>query len=57
MNEQELDGVYTELCHALGAAGEEGATKLLSRFALLAMLEIDDAERLKAMVKRAAQEA
>lgn len=57
MNEQELDAVYTELCHAMGAAGPEQAVKLLGRFALLAMLEIGDVERLMAMVKRAAQEA
>lgn len=54
MSDQELDAVYTELCHTLGEAGEDAALKVLSRFALLAMLEIDDAGRLKALIARAA---
>jgi hypothetical protein len=54
MSDQELDAVYTELCQTLGEAGEEAALKVLGRFALLAMIEIDDAERLKVLIARAA---
>lgn len=57
MNDLELDAVYTELCRVLGEAGEQKALTLLGRFALLAMLEIDDVDRLKALIARAAQSA
>ena len=53
MNDLELDRVYTDLCRALSAVGEEGAMQALSRFALLAMLEINDPERIEALIARA----
>lgn len=57
MNDQELDAVYTELCRALGAAGEAEALALLGRFALLAILEINDRDRLRELIEQAAQAA
>ena len=53
MTDSELDRVYTALCEALSAAGESRALPLLSRFARLAMLEIDDPARLEALIGRA----
>jgi hypothetical protein len=55
MTEQELDRVYTQLCHILGQAGEEQTSQVLSRFALLAMLEINDADKIEQLITRAAQ--
>jgi len=54
MNEQVLDRLYTELCHALTRAGETRGTLLLGRFALLAMLEIGDEEKLRRLLTDAA---
>ena len=53
MTDGELDRVYTALCEALSSAGEAQALPLLSRFALLAMLDIDDAGAIEAMIGRA----
>ena len=53
MTDSELDRVYTALCEALSAAGEARALPLLSRFALLAMLEIDDPAAIEALIRRA----
>ena len=55
MNEQELDRVYTQLCHILGQAGEGQTSQVLSRFALLAMLEINDAGKIEKLITRAAE--
>ncbi len=54
MNEQALDRVYTELCHALTRVGEKHTNLMLGRFALLAMLEIGDEAKLLALIKDAA---
>ena len=53
MTESELDQVYTDFCHALGGAGEGEATQALCRFALLAMLAIDDPEKIRQLSERA----
>ena len=53
MTDSELDRAYTALCEALSAAGEARALPLLSRFALLAMLEIDDPAATEALIGRA----
>ena len=53
MTDSELDRVYTALCEALSCAGEAQALPLLSRFALLAMLEIDDPAAIEALIGRA----
>lgn len=55
MNDQELDRVYTLLCQTLSAEGQEKTAQVLSRFALLAMLEINDAGKLEKLIARAAQ--
>ena len=55
MTDGELDDVYTALCEALGNAGPTRAEQLLARFALLAMVEIDDPVRLRALIERAAR--
>jgi len=53
MSESELDQVYTDFCHALGGVGESEATRALCRFALLAMLAIDDPEKIRQLSERA----
>ena len=55
MNDQELDRVYTLLCQTLSAEGEELAAQVLSRFALLAMLEINDVGTIERLIARAVQ--
>lgn len=47
MTNDELDSVYGELCRALTRCGAERAELLLARFALLAMVAIDDVERIR----------
>ena len=54
MTDSELDAEYTALCDALSAAGEPAALQLLSRLALLAMVEIDDAATIRSLIERAA---
>jgi hypothetical protein len=53
MKEQELDQIYTDFSYCLSALGEEEAVRALYRFALLAILEIDDAPRLVELIDRA----
>lgn len=53
MSESELDQLYTDFCHALGSAGESEATRALCRFALLAMLAIDDPKKTRQLIERA----
>ncbi len=53
MNERELDEAYTELCRALTLQGESRTLPVLARFALLAMHEIGDAARIRALVREA----
>jgi hypothetical protein len=56
MNADELDAVYTALCRAMTAVGEARASLLLARFALLAIVEIADADRLQQLIAAAAQD-
>jgi hypothetical protein len=53
MNAQELDDVYTQLCHALTAAGEARTAQVLARLALLLMQQASSA----AAVARAIDDA
>ena len=53
MTDLELDGLYTELSQALTAVGQSAASLLLARFALLAMGEIDDCPRIRALITQA----
>ncbi len=43
MSEQELDEVYTRLCHGLTDAGEAHTPAVLARLVLLLMKRVDDA--------------
>ncbi|WP_166454469.1 hypothetical protein [Lacisediminimonas profundi] len=53
MTDLDLDRAYTDLCHALSKIGEKDALTALGRFALLAMLEIDDPDKIAAMITKA----
>ena len=44
MNAQELDDVYTQLCHGLTAAGEAETPNVLARLVLLLLLQAPSAE-------------
>jgi hypothetical protein len=44
MNPQELDDVYTQLCHGLTAAGETQTPKILARLVLLLLLQIPSSQ-------------
>ncbi len=53
MNEAELDAAYSELCRMLTEQGEPLAVKVLARFALLAVHEIGDVQRVRALIASA----
>ncbi len=53
MNDAELDQAYTDFCHALSKTGEGAAIEALCRFALLAMLRIDDVDAIEEITRRA----
>jgi hypothetical protein len=53
MTEMELDSIYGELCRALTQVGEASASLFLARFALLAIGEIGDAGRARALLTNA----
>ncbi|MBK4737782.1 hypothetical protein [Noviherbaspirillum pedocola] len=57
MTEEQLDAAYTDFCRELDRVGERGAMAALSRFALLAMLEIDDPERIGVLMRKAVEAA
>ncbi len=50
INETELDGIYGEICRAISEVGKERAPLLLARFALLAIEEIGDVERVRSIL-------
>jgi hypothetical protein len=56
MNAEDLDTVYTALCRAMTTVGEAQAPILLARFALLAVVEIADADRLRQLIAAAAED-
>jgi hypothetical protein len=56
MTADELDALYTELCRTMTALGEPQAALYLARFALLAIVEIDDAAALRRMIRDAAED-
>lgn len=43
MTAQELDDVYTQLCHGLSAAGDEATSRVLARLVLLLLLQAPSA--------------
>ena len=53
MNESDLDTLYGELCRIVSEAGEGAAPLLLARFALLAIEQIGDPERVRALLASA----
>jgi hypothetical protein len=50
MTESDLDSLYGELCRSLSEVGEAGAPLFLARFALLAIGDIDDVGRVRALL-------
>lgn len=54
MTPDELDEVYTELCQQMTALGPEAIERVLARLALLMIHELDDAERARSVIRRAA---
>jgi hypothetical protein len=53
IGESDLDNLYGEFCRALSDVGEAQAPLLLARFALLAIAEIDDVERVQRILTSA----
>ena len=56
MNAGDLDTAYTSLCRTMTAVGEAQAPILLARFALLAIVEIADAGRLRRLIAAATED-
>lgn len=54
MTEQELDAVYTRLCHTMTQLGEAQAPLFLARLALLAFERLGDAAQAHALIEAAA---
>lgn len=54
MTEAELDTAYSDLCRTMTHLGETKTQLYLARFALLAMIEIDDAGKLARLISAAA---
>jgi len=52
-NHRDLDSLYGEFCRALSDVGEAQAPLLLARFALLAIAEIGDVERVQRILTSA----
>jgi hypothetical protein len=53
IHESDLDSLYGEFCRALSDVGEAHAPLLLARFALLAIAEIGDVERVQRILTSA----
>jgi hypothetical protein len=53
MTDTELDTCYTALCETLAQQGEAQATAYLARFALLAMVEVDQPSTLLRLIEQA----
>lgn len=53
MNDSELDAVYTRLCKTMTDIGAERSPLLLARFALLAIVELDDPARAMRLIDAA----
>ena len=56
MTESELDDVYTRLCKTMTEIGEAGSSLFLARFALLAIMEIDDPAGVERLIAEAGAE-
>lgn len=55
LDEQQLDEVYTQACHAMTGLGEDKMPLFLARLALLLMKEVGDAQRVRAAIDEARQ--
>ena len=53
LNDQELDELYTQTCHAMTAQGEARTPLFLARLALLLMKEVGDGVRVRAAIELA----
>lgn len=56
MTESELDSVYTQLCRTMTDLGEARCSLFLARFALLAIIEIDDMAAAQRLIAAASEE-
>lgn len=54
MQEQDLDAVYTQLCHTMTRLGEAQMPLFLARFALLAMQQLGDPAQVQRIIEAAA---
>ena len=54
MNDSELDAVYTRLCKTMTELGADRSPLFLARFALLAIVELNDAALATRLVDAAA---
>lgn len=55
MTEAELDSVYADVCRTMTRLGEAQTPLYLARFALLAMVEIDDPAKIARLIANAAE--
>jgi len=55
MNEQQLDELYTQACHAMTAAGNAKTELFLARLALLLMHELEDPVRIRGAIEAAGE--
>jgi hypothetical protein len=56
MTDGELDGIYTELCAAMTRLGEQAAPLFLGRFALLAIVALDEPDVIRRLIAEAAED-
>jgi hypothetical protein len=54
MSPENLDRIYTQLSHLLTRVGEENASLFLSRFALLAIIKLEDPDLCSGLLESAA---
>jgi hypothetical protein len=55
MSPEDLDRVYTQLSHLLTRVGEENAALFLSRFAMLAIVELEEPDLCSRLLESAAK--
>lgn len=55
MSPDDLDRVFAQFSHALTRVGEGGASLVLARFALLAIIKLEDPELCLDLLKSAAE--
>jgi hypothetical protein len=53
MTADDLDTIYGEIARAITSAGDGAAPLFLARLALLALCELDDADRALALIRAA----